>query len=245
MVKKFQISQNLSLDGTEEFLDSRKVTEAGNIDLINMRGDESDLEDRMDYALPGATRGDLSKRRYRQEARTKCVRFSPTGRSWAAASTEGLLIYSLDESAAFDPFDLDIDITPQSLLSVLSRREFLKALVMAFRLNEKPLVQRVYESIPRGDIRLVARQLPVVYVPALLRFVAEHLERSPHLEFDLLWVISLLNAHGRFLRDRAGEHASVLRALQKGLTEYEQLILKLCDENSATLAFLLDQMQVK
>ncbi|OCH89636.1 WD40 repeat-like protein [Obba rivulosa] len=245
MVKKFQISQNLSLDGTEEFLDSRKVTEAGNIDLIDTRGDESDLEDRMDYALPGAARGDMSKRRYRQEARTKCVRFSPTGRSWAAASTEGLLIYSLDDSAAFDPFDLDIDVTPQSLLTVLARREFLKALVMAFRLNEKPLVQRVYESIPRGDIRLVARQLPVVYVPALLRFVAEHLERSPHLEFDLLWVMALLNGHGRFLRDRAGEHASVLRALQKGLTDYEQLILKLCDENSATLAFLLDQMRVK
>lgn len=227
MVKKFQISQNLSLDGTEEFLDSRKVTEAGNIDLIDTRGDESDLEDRMDYSLPGATRGDMSKRRYRQEARTKCVRFSPTGRSWAAASTEGLLIYSLDDSAAFDPFDLDIDVTPQSLLTVLAKREFLKALVMAFRLNEKPLVQRVYESIPRADIRLVARQLPVVYVPAMLRFVAEHLERSPHLEFDLLWVISLLNAHGRFLRDRSGEHASVLRALQKGLTEYEQLISKL------------------
>ncbi|TBU36031.1 WD40-repeat-containing domain protein, partial [Dichomitus squalens] len=60
---KFQISQNLSLDGTEEFLDSRKLTEADNI--------ESDLEDRMDTALPGAQHGDMSKRQYRQESRTK------------------------------------------------------------------------------------------------------------------------------------------------------------------------------
>ncbi|KAG5646726.1 hypothetical protein DXG03_002408 [Asterophora parasitica] len=230
MVKKFQISENLSLDGTEEFLDSRKVNDAGiNTDLIDTRGDESDLEDRLDVSLPGASRGagDMSIRRYRQEARTKCVRFSPTGRAWAAASTEGLLIYSLDDSVTFDPFDLSIDLTPQSVLEVLATREYLKALVMAFRLNEKPLIQRVYEAVPRGDIRLVARQLPFIYVPLLLRFVAEHLEQTPHLEFDLVWINTLLMAHGRVLRDRSGEYASVFRALQKSLSDSEQSISKL------------------
>ncbi|KAI0346477.1 WD40 repeat-like protein [Trametopsis cervina] len=245
MVKKFQISQNLSLDGTEEFLDSRRVTEAGNLDLVDDRGDESDLEDRIDHSLPGVTRGDLSKRRYRQEARTKCVRFSPTGRAWAAASTEGLLIYSLDDTMTFDPFDLDIDLTPQSLLSVLSKREYLKALVMAYRLNEKPLIHKVYETIPRTDIRLMARQLPVVYLSQMLRLVAEHLDKSPHLEFDLLWVTALLHAHGRYLRDRSGEHASVFRMLQKGLMDAEQSISRLCDENSSTLSYLIDQSKVK
>jgi periodic tryptophan protein 2 len=223
MVKKFQISQNLSLDGTEEFLDNRKMTEAGNVDLIDDR-DDTDLEDRLHDTLPGVARGDMSKRRYRQEARTKCVRFSPTGRAWAAASTEGLLIYSIDDSMTFDPFDLDIDLTPQSLLSVLSRREYLKALVMAYRLNEKPLIHKVYESVPREDIRLMARQLPVVYLAQMLRFVAEHFEKSPHLEFDLMWVNALLHAHGRHLRDRSGEYASVFRLVQKGLMDAEQSI---------------------
>jgi len=229
MVKKYQISQNLSLDGTEEFLDSRKVNSAGiNTDLIDTRGDESDLEDRLDHSLPGASRGagDMSIRRYRQEARTKCVQFSPTGRAWAAASTEGLLIYSLDESVAFDPFDLSIDLTPQTILDVLADREYLKALVMAFRLNEKVLTQKVYESIPKSDIRLISRQLPTMYIPLLLRFIAEHLERSPHLEFDLVWIYTLLMAHGRLLRDRSGEYASVFRMLQKGLGDFEQSISK-------------------
>ena len=224
MVKKFQISQNLSLDGTEEFLDSRKMTEAGNIDLIDRQGDESDLEDRLDHSLPGVTSGDLSNRRYRQEARTKCVRFSPTGRAWAAASTEGLLIYSIDDTLTFDPFDLDLDLTPQSILSILASRDFLKALVMAFRLNEKPLIRKVYESIPRQDIRLLARQLPVVYLAAMLRFVAEHLERSPHLELDLLWITGLLGTRGRHLRDKSREYASIFRALQKGLMDSESTI---------------------
>jgi periodic tryptophan protein 2 len=226
MLKKYQISQNLSLDGTEEFLDSRKINDAGiNIDLIDDR-DGSDLEDRMDTSLPGAVRGagDMSVRRYRQEARTKCVQFSPTGMAWAAASTEGLLIYSLDDTVTFDPFDLSMDLTPQSVLEVFGEGEYLKSLVMAFRLNEKSLIQRVFEGIPGGDIRLVARQLPLLYVPLLLRFVGEHLDKSPHLEFDLLWVKNLLMTHGRMLRDRSGEFASVFRMLQKSLGDFEHSI---------------------
>lgn len=228
MVKKFQISQNLSLDGTQEMLDSRKLLDGGvSVDAIDMRGDESDLEDRLDVTLPGASRGDLSKRRYKQEARTKAVRFSPTGRSWAAASTEGLLIYSLDDLIAFDPFDLAIDVTPQALLSSLVDREFLLALIISFRLNEKHLILKAYESIPPTDIRLIAQQLPKVYVPKVLRFIAGHVERSPHVEFDLLWVGAILTSHGRWLKERSGEFASEFRAIQKGVADFSQSIARL------------------
>ncbi|EIW78530.1 WD40 repeat-like protein [Coniophora puteana RWD-64-598 SS2] len=248
LVKKFQISENLSLDGTQEFLDSRRVNSAGiNVDLIDDRGDASDLEDRMDTSLPGASRGagDMSVRRYRQEARTKCVQFSPTGRAWAAASTEGLLIYSLDDTVAFDPFDLSIDLTPQAVLDVLGEGEHLKALVLAFRLNEKPLLRHVYEHIPRADIKLVARQLPVTYIAALLEFTALHLEKSPHLEFDLLWLNAVLMTHGRYLRDRNGEFAPSLRMAQKALVDTEGSLSKICDENTSTLQYLVDQGKLK
>jgi periodic tryptophan protein 2 len=225
MVKKFQISENLSLDGTQEFLDNRLMTEAGG--PIDDHGDDSDLEDRMDVSLPGASRGDLSKRRYRQEARSKCVRFSPTGRVWAAASTEGLLIYSLDETITFDPFDLDMDLTPQSVLSVLAQGQYLKSLIMAFRLNEKALIKRTYEAVAPGDIQLVARQLPVAYVPSILRFIGAHVENSPHMEFDLRWIHALLGAHGRYMRDRSTEFAPVFRAIQKGLGDFQRSIAKM------------------
>ncbi|KZT23719.1 WD40 repeat-like protein [Neolentinus lepideus HHB14362 ss-1] len=249
MLKKFQISENLSLDGTEEFLDSRRVNDAGiNVDLIDDRGEESDLQDRLDNynTLPGAQRGDLSKRRYRPEARTKCIRFAPTGRAWAAASTEGLLIYSVDDNVTFDPFDLDMDLTPQSIMTVLSNKEFLKALVMAFRLNENPLISRVYESIPTRDIRFIAKALPVVYLDRMLRFISERMDQnSPHLEFELTWVRAVLGAHGRLLRDRSGEYASVLRSVQKGLGDFEVVVAKLCDENTSTLKYLIDQSQIR
>ncbi|KAA1472461.1 WD repeat protein [Dentipellis sp. KUC8613] len=245
MVKRWQISENLSLDGTEEFLDSRRVTEAGNLDLIDDRGDESDLEDRMDTSLPGAQRGDMSKRRYRQEARTKCVRFAPTGRAWAAASTEGLLIYSVDDTLMFDPFDLTMDLTPQSVLATLQERSWLKALVMAFRLNEKPLINRAYESVPHKDIKLVARQLPVMYVPKLLSVAANRLENGPRIEWGLIWVKEILTVHGRWIKEKNVELASVLREVQRAVSGFEEAIEKVSNENTATLQYLIDQSKLK
>lgn len=227
MVKKFQISENLSLDGTQEMLDSRKLTDAGPMESLDTGGNESDLEDRLDKTLPGASKGDLSKRRYRREARTNCVRFSATGRSWAAASTEGLLIYSLDETTTFDPFDLSLDLTPESILQTLAQGDHLIAVIMALRLSELPLIQRVYEAVPPHDIRLLARQLPTVYVEKLLRFIAEHIENSPHVEFALVWVAAILTSHGRWLKSRKNEMASVFRALQKALQGFETTIAKL------------------
>ena len=108
---------------------------------------------------------------------------------------------------------------------------------MAFRLNERPLIRQAYEATPRTDVALLVRQLPVIYVEKMLRFVAERLDpggsagaggsRSPHIEFDLLWVRALLFAHGRYLRDKSTEYASVFRALWKGLIDAEQNISRM------------------
>lgn len=47
--------------------------------------------------LPGVQKGDMASRNFKPEVRVFSVRFSPTAQSWAAASTEGLLIFSLDK----------------------------------------------------------------------------------------------------------------------------------------------------
>ena len=217
LLKKFTVSVNLALDGTQEFLNSKLLTEAGPAGLIDTQGEASDLEDRLDRTLPGATRGDHSVRRTRPEVRVNVVAFSPTARSFCAASTEGLLIYSLDNAFTFDPFDLDINITPASTLATLKAGDHLLALVMAFRLNEAPLIRAVYERIPPPSILLVGKSLPTVYIPRLLRFLAQQLSESPHLEFNLRWVEALVNSHGGWLRENRGLCEAVLRDVLWGV----------------------------
>ena len=241
LIKKFTVSINLSLQGTQEFLNSSNLTEAGPRGLIDEQGEASDLEDRIDRTLPGATRGDLSARRTQPEVRVTAVAFSPTGRAFCAASTEGLLIYSLDNAIEFDPFDLDINITPASTLQAVKDRDFLLALIMAFRLNELLLIRQVYEAVPAGDVTLLVRKLPILYLARLLRFVAQATDESPHLEFNLRWIEALLRAHGHYLKDNATLFTSELRTVYRAVGKIQLELTRLADDNIYALDYLLTQ----
>lgn len=254
LVKKFTVSVNTSIDGTQEFLNSRDLTEAGPRVLIDEAGEASDLDDRIDRTLPGAKRGDAGARTTRPEVRVTSVDFAPTGRAFCAASTEGLLIYSLDTDFVFDPFDLDITITPTSILATLDAAKkasasgavdddntFLKALIMAFRLNESKLLRAVYEAIPPPDISHVVRSVPTVYMPRLLRFVAHAAEETPHLEFNLMWLESLLSSHGRYFKDNSGTFAPELRAVQRAIDGIRENLKRLSERNLYDLNYLLSK----
>jgi len=243
LLKKFTVSVNLSLSGTQEFLNSRLLTEAGPLAEIDDLGEASDREDRRDRHLPGSKRGgDPGARTKYPEVRVTGVAFSPAGTSFCAASTEGLLIYSLDNLVHFDPFDLNIEVTPASTLAVLqNERDYLKALVMAFRLNEAGLIKRVFQAVPHTEIPLVVADLPTVYVPRLLRFVAAQTEQSPHMEFCLLWIRALLDAHGAWLVANRGKVDVELRVVARAVGRMRDEIRRLADDNVYMVDYLLGQ----
>lgn len=240
LLRKFTISENLSLDGTEEFLDSRRINSAGiNMDIINDHGDDSDLEDRLADAktLPGVMGGDLSKRKWRPMIRTSCVRFAPDGKGWAAASTEGLLLYSNEDLVTFDPFELSMDLTPRAVLDALASKEYLKALCMAMRLNEEALTVQVFEGIPVEEAKFIVRNIPKggstggsesgYYLRKLMELLVKRLDKGPNLEGDLRWVNEVLERHGSTLRQKGGEGgewAGVLRGMTRGLSDVQTTI---------------------
>ena len=241
LIKKFTVSINLALDGTQEYLNSRNLTEAGPIGLLDRQGEASDLEDRIDRTLPGASRGDLSVRQTHPEVRVSAVAFSPTARSFCAASTEGLLLYSLDNALQFDPFDLDMSITPASTLDALKDHDYLRSLVMAFRLNERPLIRQVFEGIMTSEINAVVKGLPTVYLARLLRVVAQMAEESPHIELSLVWGKALMSQHGSFLRENTTSFTAELRTLQKAIVRFQADLARIADNNIYTLEYLLSQ----
>ncbi|XP_057686197.1 PWP2 small subunit processome component [Corythoichthys intestinalis] len=228
LLKKFEISCNLSFDAMEEFLDRRKMTEFGSLALVDEGAGD---KDGVSISLPGVRRGDMSSRHFKPEIRVSSLRFSPTGRSWAATTTEGLLIYSLDGSLVFDPYDLDLDVTPVSIRTQLRLKEWAAAIILAFRLNEKALKQEVLEAVPHEQIQVVCGTLPDIYVEKLLGFIAECLEKSGHLQFYMTWAQSLLMLHGQKLKNRSGAILPTLQALQKSIQRHWDNLSKLCDFN--------------
>ena len=270
LIKKFTISTNLSLDGTQEFLNSSAILSNGlPRDMLDVdSSDPSDREDRIDHSLPGAkrtTRDAAGRALQRPAVRVTSLQFAPTGRSFCAATTEGLLIYSLDTSYTdtFDPFDLDMDVTPQNIRALLeqSEPEHLKALIMSFRLADYGLIQQSYESVPHSSIPLVVRDLPRVYLPQLLRFIGQEMSgdrpsssttttvelggrhrpdgvASPHLEFNLRFLSSVLTLHGRYIKEHQDEYASELRAVMRGVDGVGRAVRKLAERNIYEIDFL-------
>ncbi|KAL8781050.1 MAG: hypothetical protein Q9194_000556 [Teloschistes cf. exilis] len=241
LLKKFTVSVNLSLQGTQEFLNSRDLTDAGPVGLLDINAEASDLEDRIDRRLPGSGRGDASLRRTLPEVRVTAVDFSPTGRAFCAASTEGLLIYSLDRDLQFDPFDLDIDITRATTLKALDEKSYLRALVMAFRLNESFLLKKVFQATPLAEIGRLVRELPTVYLARLIRFVAYITDASPHLENNLRWIEAILSIHGPYLKDHLQSVSQELRTMQKAIGTIQADLAKVADENLYAVDYVLSQ----
>jgi periodic tryptophan protein 2 len=248
LLKKFQISRNMSLDGVMDFLGSRGLK-----DVEPIEG-EDDVDSDLEYELsgkasrqgaavreytPGAQSGDLSHRRWKPQVRSKSIAFAPTGRAFSAVTTEGLLVFSIDESFVFDPFDLDVETTPQTTWDTLKQGQPLKALVMALKLGLPDLLEKIFHQMPPGHVTSYTHGFPAVYLPQLLAFLAVQIEKNVSLELYLVWVVHLLWAHGDYVSSHLAQGLPVLRGIMKAISKKQQDILRLCDDNRYMLEFIL------
>lgn len=193
------------------------------------------------------------------------VRFSPTGQSWSAVTTEGLLMYSLESGIVFDPLNLALEITPKTIRHHLTNEDFSNALLMSLRLNESSLTEEVIEKMPISLgiheyflfhfltcsisivlssilVELVVSSLPDIYAQRILDFVAQLITTSQHIEFYLHWLKCLLNVHGA--KNGVLKHQSLL-AVQDSITRKYELLTKICDFNKYTLQVLVESSESK
>ncbi|CAB4303254.1 unnamed protein product [Prunus armeniaca] len=239
LLRRFQITHNLSLDGVLDFLNSKNMTDAGPLDLID--DDNSDTEEGIDkqtrgklgYDLPGSM-----PNRGRPIVRTKSLRIAPTGRSFSAATTEGVLVYSIDDSFIFDPTDLDIDVTPEAVDAALNEDQLSKALILSLRLNEDSLIKKCIFTVNPIDIPAVAASIPYRYLQRLIEAFADLLESCPHLEFILRWCQELCKAHGNSIQQNFRQLLPALKSLQKAITRTHRDLADTCSSNEYMLRYL-------
>jgi len=219
------------------FLNSKNMTSDGPLDLI----DDPDSDDdnlKQSYKQLGRKLPGTQANFGRPIARTKALQLCATGRTFAAATTEGLLIYSMDDNLIFDPADIAIDVTPEAINNALAEKLTSRALILALRLNEPKLIKKCVEAVNPSEITAVVTAVPVNYLATLCNVLAEYLERSIHLEFLLLWCQEVVVIHGKTMEGRQAEMLPSLRTLQKSLITIHEDLSELCSSNLYMLQYI-------
>ena len=244
LVKKFQLSHNRSLEGVLDELRSDRLVDGVNLD--NLNDYDSDDENIATSVTPGASGGkgkaNDGSRTTRPDILTTAVKFSSTGREWAAATSQGLQVYSLDEDMLFAPTDLDINITPQAVDIALSREEYSLALNMALHLGEQIILKKVFSKIPMDSINLVIKSIDIRMLRDIIRFIANELASSVHLEFYLQWTHEILQNYGKILNTDSMPYRESLRALLRAISIHEKEIMRYAEDNHFTLSFITSQL---
>ncbi|KAK2961276.1 putative Periodic tryptophan protein 2 like protein [Blattamonas nauphoetae] len=187
---------------------------------------------RSKHALPAA-----------QQYGSKDVAISSTGTQFAVATGRGLFLFDSDRiSLSFDPSEIDESVTPDAILSTLSSGDFLHSLRLSLRLGEFALIVRVLESLPVDEIQSTVRSLltgPSSFVASstiasrFVSFVAYYLQQSPHLERNLLLVVTLLKAVSESMEKPRPHLLPSLRSINKWLvSSYQSLSLIVPQTNS-------------
>ena len=251
LLKRYEISNNLSLDGFQEFVSRRAIAEFGfHLSVVKHREDNGGLAP---IALPGVTKSDLADRQLAPVIAVHQIRFSPTMRAFAFVSTEGVLVYSLDRAHLFDPYQLEASVTPAAVKRALADgdgEDLGQAVMMALKLNERSLLAEAVEAVPLARIPLISAALPLNYVERLLAHLATALESTAHIEFYLRWVGALLSEHATLLKSSvvggvtagvggSSERSlvSTLRHLAQSLGRQQTDLGKVCEQNRYRLRF--------
>lgn len=137
--------------------------------------------------------------------------FSPDGTQFACATTEGLVIYSLrNDYQVFNPVDIDENVTLDNIISGVKKEEYLTSLLMALKINELEVVEKVYKCIPLENVSLISAHFPsnylfkyvfLIYVTLsyllyllhrFLEYLSHEIEKGKDVEWNMIWLKNIL-----------------------------------------------------
>ncbi|ORM41516.1 Periodic tryptophan protein 2 -like protein [Babesia sp. Xinjiang] len=220
LLYSLSLTNNRSLTGIMRELNSRYMTEYGHsLQEMDLSDEEEAYEGAAErrriqahQALPGVQQGELSRRSRRFHV--WCVSCAPDGRQFAAATSHGLYVYSMDafiktpnyvnevlkSVGSFQPQLLTKNVTTGNVLSALESGEYSRAFILALALNDFNTLLRCYESVPIGSINQVVASIAPDFVCVLLNFIRAALSPdSPngtvHLQWHLLWLEEIFAIH--------------------------------------------------
>ena len=216
LLQRVSFTENRSLSGILHKLNSKFMTEAG--PLSDIQNDEYTV--RMDVDEEGVPvnhrPGSLVKKP--TSVRASKVVYASTGRTFGVVTTEGLLVYSFDDSERWMPMQLTTEVSKPKVIQSLVREEYTTALITALQLGEEGLSREVLMRVPTCEIAQVVSQTTGKELIALVELLGIEIGKTVEIGLIMAWVREICKNHSKRLRGRS-EIRNLLRNLVKKFRE--------------------------
>jgi len=179
--------------------------------MIQMRGAGEEL-------LPGTSRRarKVDAVSHPDIIQTYATKFSPGGRMWAAATTEGVQLYTTDSAVSFfNPIDGSRSITPQAISEALSNELYDTALFMALKLNIPTITTMVLEKIPVSFHSAIVSSMTTPLLKLCLQHLSSILNETSHVMFHIMFMRKMLQVHLKLLEEDREFMRPIISNLQK------------------------------
>jgi periodic tryptophan protein 2 len=252
LLKRFVLSENVSIEGVLEFQNTNLLTDFG--PMVEVAPKRETFLARQ-QALPGVS-----------EIVSRDIIVNPSGDEFCALSSEGVHVFRRDfqlvkrkekkkkkkrkkpvvfillkTKKVLDAPGLSFHDTPASVRDALvTEHNPTRALAVALGLDSS-VVPLLLPLVNTQHVALVAAAMPIAYVARLLSVISEQINLDkPDLHLYLLWIRHLLAAHFRIMQ---AEFPRTFRqpvlAVQRAIFRKMKSISEAAEANKAMLAFLV------
>lgn len=228
MVKKLILSSNRSLDGVEQLLNSKNIKDGLNMKDIDDASEESDVsKDLDDDILPGAKRPNYMKRNTKLRIEAKMLRIEPGGRSLAVATSEGFMIFGVEDYLKSSLANFSIAGSKDDLLNMIKSKNYPGVIASALSIKDERMLKIFITKIPCSYIDIICKNLPGELIGTFMAFLAKEIEESKHVELVMLWLraVILFNQKSHFENIDMG----LLATLRTGIKAMRHRIAKIVD----------------
>ena len=240
MMKKFKLTNNRSLDGILQILNSG----ANKDDLDNNEKDYDSQDSEWEKEETGITIGKSvkEKKKFNLPIKISKVIFSGTNRNFYIACSEGIFSYSLDSLSDLTinkELLIDENVSPQKAVIAFQNKNFSQAICYSIYLQSHELLEKFINNIDMKEADIIITKLPLSCCLMLCDFLAKKLETDGMIELNMTWVNSLMQS--RYMELKNIKDKKSFLNLKKVVMKYYTGIVKMLEENENIIEFILDQ----
>ena len=121
----------------------------------------------------------------------------------------------------FAPTDIDMAITPQAVSAAVAKCDFGRAINMALHLGMGDVLKLAVDAVEISAIELVIKSLDVRMMQNLMKFLAEEMVKSVHIEFYLRWCLAILKTYASVFEKGSMQITECMRVMIRAISIHE------------------------